>query len=348
MQEIWAVARRRRIETLEPNAFDVQMFEKYESYRPKFRSPRFFKNSRINSEPSLTWLDLFTGRALRNIELILDAVRELPDETRTALELCLTAGVGQMSKMVFAITGRGKKDGRESNRIEVGSWVIGFWRPPLHFEISVWNCFERKFDKLLSGVSTLEGRAKSGNLQDTINRTTDFSIVAGNAASVLTELPDQSADLILTDPPHSDRAPYLELSELWNAVLGLEPSFEDEIVVSNAKDRQKHVEDYNARMRDVAAVMVRKLSRKGCIVVQFNARGPLSWEFLKAFESSVEGSGVSFKGTFPIKYSATSVVQDNRAGALTTDYALLFAPKTVDATRFSVLQGWTSNHPQRV
>ena len=43
----------------------------------------------------------------------------------------------------------------------------------------------------------------------------------------------------LSDPPHGDRIPYLELSEIWNVILGEEPPFEAEIVVSNAKDRSK-------------------------------------------------------------------------------------------------------------
>jgi len=77
LREIWVVVGRRRVATLEPTSSDYETFEKYESYRPRFRAPRFFKNSRINADPSLTWAHLFTGRALRNISLILQAIAEL-------------------------------------------------------------------------------------------------------------------------------------------------------------------------------------------------------------------------------------------------------------------------------
>ena len=60
------------------------------------------------------------------------------------MEVTLTASVGQMSNMVFAITSRGKTTGATAGRTEVGSWVIGYWRPTVHFEINVWNCFESK------------------------------------------------------------------------------------------------------------------------------------------------------------------------------------------------------------
>ena len=50
---------------------------------------------------------------------------------------------------------------------------------------------------------------------------------------------ESSIDFIITDPPRSDRIPYLELSEIWNAILDHTPNFNDEIMVSNAKARAK-------------------------------------------------------------------------------------------------------------
>ena len=42
-----------------------------------------------------------------------------------------------MTRMVFAVTGRGKTKGEAAEKVEVGSWVIGYWRPRLHFEVNV-------------------------------------------------------------------------------------------------------------------------------------------------------------------------------------------------------------------
>ena len=67
----------------------------------------------------------------------------------------------------------------------------------------------------------------------------DHAILNGDCLSLLPQLPDNSVDLIITDPPHGDRIPYLELSEIWNVILREEPPFEAEIVVSNAKARSK-------------------------------------------------------------------------------------------------------------
>lgn len=344
MKEIWIVSGRKRT-TIDPVEEDRKIFQRHESYRPRLRCPHFFRNSRINADPALTWNDLFTGRALRNIELLLGVIRDSHSQARKALELCVTAGLGQMSKMVFAISNRGKKTGVRSGKVEVGSWVIGFWRPPLHFEINVWNCFERKVRKLQAGIGSFQSRAIQGSTGDLLDRRADFSIVAGDAVRTLSTLPDGFADMVLTDPPHSDRAPYLELSELWNSVLGAEPQYSEEIVVSNARERGKSVADYSARMKQFTETAARKLSANGCIAMQFNARDNLSWEFLRDFEAAVAGTGISYRGTFPLNYSANSVVQDNRRGALTTDFVLLFARAEVPTEAFSVLPGWTLERP---
>lgn len=344
IQQIWVVSGRRRA-SADPTRSDYEVFERFEAHKPRFRAPHFFKNSRINADPVLGWNDLFTGRALRNIELLLDSIEEVGGESRPALELCLSAALGQMSKMVFAITARGKTAGAKSAKIEVGSWVIGFWRPPLHFEVNVWNCFERKAQKLLAGLQPSLPKSLYGTLGELLSGDADCSIVTGDSIRVLSELPDCTADLILTDPPHSDRAPYLELSELWNAVLGLEPELSEEIVVSNAKERNKSINDYNNRMKQVAGLVAQKLHKNGSIALQFNARDRMSWEFFRDFEVSLQGSGITFRGTFPLVYSAQSVVQDNRRGALTTDYVLLFASARTRLEPFVTLPGWTFELP---
>jgi hypothetical protein len=139
-----------KLRSFEPNSDDIALYESYKNYQPHtIRTPRFFNNSRINSKPQMSLHDIFTGRALRNIEIILDGISTMPSIHQMPLKLSLTSALGQMSNMVFAITGRGKTTGAKSEKIEVGSWVIGFWRPTLHFEINVWNCFENRAKKLI-------------------------------------------------------------------------------------------------------------------------------------------------------------------------------------------------------
>jgi hypothetical protein len=136
--------------------------------------------------------------------------------------LVMTAAAGQMSQMVFAVTRRGKTKGTSTGRIEVGSWVIGYWRPALHFEINVWNCFENRARRLLKSSSLAASHAHvptTPNLERLLEGQSNVHLVNEDARTVLSTIPDDSVSLVITDPPHGDRIPYLELSELWNAIL---------------------------------------------------------------------------------------------------------------------------------
>ncbi|HUJ10042.1 MAG TPA: DNA methyltransferase [Verrucomicrobiae bacterium] len=350
MEKVWFTngESRTRIES-PPTPGDVTLAERFASYQPQaLRAPRFFTNSRINSSPSLTLKSLFTGRALRNIELLLSAIDNLPEALQEPLRLSLTASVGQMSKMVFAITGRGKTTGVSDERMEVGSWVIGYWRPEQHFEVNVWNCFERRVQKLSKAITDSEQthlEAKPGDAASVCKGDADFALVNGNALQLLPELPDRSVDLVITDPPHGDRIPYLELSEMWNVILGEEPPFESEIVVSNAKERKKTTHHYNQAMSKFLEVASRKLRDSGFLVLFFNARTEASWKFVTSFSGSANTAGMTYCGCFPLVYSASSVVQDNREGALRTDYGLVFSRSADAAHSLSEIPGWMSTLP---
>ncbi len=61
----------------------------------------------------------------------------------------------------------------------------------------------------------------------------------------------EQADLVLTDPPYSDQAPYLEYSSLWIQLLGLslpDDAYGYEIVKTDAPERVKDSEQYVHRL----------------------------------------------------------------------------------------------------
>ena len=110
LQQVWRTngGVRKRVENA-PSVHDSWLARNYSGYKPsRLRSPKFFTNSRINAKASDDLTSLFTGRALHNIEFLMEAIANLPVLDREPMLLSLTASIGQMSSMVFAITGRGK------------------------------------------------------------------------------------------------------------------------------------------------------------------------------------------------------------------------------------------------
>ena len=358
LSKVWALSGRRRIE-LEPTEHDNALSEHYSDYKSnRIRTPKFFYNSRINTTVSMETNDILTGRAQRNIDILIDAIRSCSTDIQPALMLCLTAASGQMSKMVFAVTSRGKTKGKTSNKVEVGSWVIGYWRPSLHFEINVWNCFQRRVTKLQRAITTEYPAFKveaACEPLSVISGTSQVCVLHGASQKTLRDIPDGAVNLIIADPPHGDRIPYLELSELWNSILGFPVNFEDEIVISNAEGRGKNSSEYVASFQVLFDHVLRILTRKGYFVLIFNAR-QLNW--WPAFDRLVSplGNGLcvplSYLGYFPCTYSAGSVVQDNRMGSLDTDYAMVFGRSDADHTgkliELANIPGWNNDFPEKV
>jgi hypothetical protein len=354
LREVW-ISRKGKggREVRKPTQQDHDLLAEYAVYKSRFIRPlRFFQNSRINTATTLTLSDIFTGRALRNIDLIIESVPAAPENLRRALFLTLTASIGQMSSMVFAITGRGKTTGEVTGKVEVGSWVIGYWRPPLHFEINAWNCFRRRADKLVTTLADL-GQPRSFTIAETadtvVSGSADVTLLNENSISALRRLPEASVALVLTDPPHSDRIPYLELSELWNAILGKEANFLDEIVVSNARERGKTKLQYNQQMAALLGEVDRVLIPGGTLALLFNARDAGSWNGLVRDKAAVS---LQYCGCFPMSYSANSVVQDNRNGAMKSDYVLIYHKPGSGGCNGSfesqvhTIPGWSKDFPQ--
>lgn len=349
LQQVWIKNgnARKRVE-LEPTDFDQEQKKRYDNYSIRnIRKPTFFTNSRINANTKLSIYDLFTHRALHNMDLLLDEIKTFPDILQRALVLTLTSASGQMSSMVFAITNRGKAKNNVSNKIEVGSWVIGFWRPELHFEINVWNCFESRANKLYKALADIDERKFiiHDSIYTLFKSNQGASIQNADCLEIMKEIPEKSIKLICTDPPHSDRIPYLELSEIWNSILNKDVAFDKEIIVTNAKERNKKKIEYIKNMELFINESNRILTDDGILLIYFNARDNQSWKFMEIIESK---NDLEFIGSFPMEYSANSVVQDNRRGGMKTDYVLVLTRKgniLHFKDEITKIPGWTKSIP---
>jgi hypothetical protein len=357
LKEVWVRTRRKTYcqQEYPPTRHDLRLIESFHAYKTRLvRDPVFFTNSRINASPAMNLSDILTGRAQRNIDLLIDAIDKCSEEIKPALRLCLTAASGQMTKMVFAVTGRGKTSGKLADKTEVGSWVIGFWRPHQHFEVNVWNCFETRVSKLIKSLAEhdpLSDARLGRSAADVLLGHADAFIACGDCRQELRKMPDASAHLVITDPPHSDRMPYLELSEFWNSILGFNADFDREIVHSNAKERGKNAQSFRHGLSESLVEARRVLRADGMLVLLFNAREREEWDALREVCTSCAGGAPALRylGFFMCGYSARSVVQDNREGSLKSDYALAFARSDTSFQRaqavLSILPHWSSELP---
>jgi DNA modification methylase len=300
-------------------------YEKIPYYYPK---RNFFHNSRINAKRDNKVYDLFTPRNLMALSFLLDSIEKIEDDNiREILKFIFTSATGQASKMVFVVKRRGKFNGqlRKTEKKEVGSWVIGYWVPKENFEINVWNCFKNKFKKILKAKRVQEyaqyNIIEANNFTEIENSNKNLLLINDSAVNFLKNIPDNSVDYIITDPPHGNRMPFLEQSMMWNEWLKKKVNYEDEIVISESKDRNKNIENYNFLLNQVFKQIERILKPKRYFSLIFNSLDDKTWINLIQFMS---GLNFDLHKVETLGYSANSVVQDNRGGALKTDFVLTF------------------------
>lgn len=326
--EIWYQNGGKKV-VVEPTENDLQKASSF-SYKdiPYFYPKNnFFHNPRINTNRGNYIYDLFTPRNLMALSLLMDRLQKVKNkDVREFLKFCFTASVGQASKMVFVITRRGKfnKKSKQTDRKEVGSWVIGYWIPNANFEINVWNCFGNKYSKILKAKKEQTISDYSINMAKSFSELLDSKnllLLNEPCQKALTKIPDNSVDYVIADPPHGNRQPYLELSMMWNTWLKKKVNYEDEIVISESKDRKKDIDNYYQLLNKVMIEIERILKPNRYFSLMFNSLDDKTWINLIMNMNKLK---FELTKTETLEYSANSVVQDTRGAGLKTDFILTF------------------------
>lgn len=315
-----------------PTEGDISFINQFNYDKINYHYPQneFFHNPRINAYGGKKIYELFTPRNLFALSMLMNAIEQEDDpEIRDILKFCFTSSVGQASKMVFVVKNRGKYKGQSNEtRKEVGSWVIGYWTPKENFEINVWNCFNNKFQKILKAKKQQEKSDYEIKEVNSITSLTnnDKNLYLRNlpAQKALEEIPDNSIDYIITDPPHGNRIPYLELSMLWNSWLRMDVDYENEIVISESKERKKNLENYNSLLNKVFQEIYRVLKYEKYFSLMFNSLDDNTWINVI---SELHTLNFQLHKVETLNYSANSVVQDTRGKGLKTDFILTFVKR---------------------
>ncbi|MDH5404590.1 MAG: site-specific DNA-methyltransferase, partial [Candidatus Heimdallarchaeota archaeon] len=277
-----------------------------------------FINSRVNIKEKTTVGDLFSKRNLVALDMLYNEIETIQNtQIKEFFQFCFTSSLGQASKMVFVLESK--------NKTTVGSWVVGYWIPQKHFEINVWNCFSNRYHRILRAKEEqlkLKYNYKyTSIISDFTNTQKNVILKNDNSLNVLRELPDNCIDFILTDPPHGDRIPYLELSVLWNSWLKFPKiQYDEELVISNAKDRNLNIELYNLRFKIILQEIYRILKVDHFFCLIFNSLDDETWI---ALLNNLMEIGFQFYSITTMTYSAGSVIQDSRKQGLKSDFILV-------------------------
>lgn len=323
LTEIWYQDERKKLAKPTENDTNKSSSFSYDKIPYFYPKDTFFCNTRINAKRENRIFDLFTPRNLAALSLLMDRIEKIGDRSlKEFFKFCFTASVGQASKMVFVIKRRGKFKGKSTttDRKEVGSWVIGYWMPKDNFEINVWNCFESKYRKILKAKQQQNASNYLINPATTANEllgSPNLLLLNEPCQEALERIPSNFVDYVITDPPHGNRQPYLELSMMWNSWLKKSVNYEDEIVISESKDRKKNIHNYYELVNRVLVEIERILKPNRRFSLVFNSLDDETWAKLITAMNKLK---FDLETIETLEYSANSVVQDTRVAGLKTDF----------------------------
>jgi len=258
-----------------PDKNDLKRIDKYNSSKIShwYPSNELVWNSRVNVSKGEKIRDLFTTRNLIAISLLYDYVSKIQDKNiQDIFKFTFTGFIVKSSRLNFVNVGGYRSLGR--------GWAIrGYWIPPEHMEQNVWNDFEAQFEEVLKGKENSIKEIKTFKEAKSFSDLKNDNILIKNFNTLELEkiLPPNSVDYIFTDPPYWDAVPYLELDYLWSSWLNFKPNFEDEIIVSDAPERNKSEEMYKRMLTAAFQQIFRVLKPGKWMTVTFHNTNIQAW-----------------------------------------------------------------------
>lgn len=163
-----------------------------------------------------------------------------------------------------------------------------FYLPNQFVENNIINVFKKRLPAIIKGCefssSNLPSRLYEANDYDDLrNNDSSFMILNRNSADL--PIPDNSVDIVITDPPYGSNVQYAELSTVWNtwysSYAGLSSFIykDDEAVVNRKKcyDGHKNENDYERLLQNVYTECARVLKDDGYLVFTFNNKNIKVW-----------------------------------------------------------------------
>jgi adenine-specific DNA methylase len=133
--------------------------------------------------------------------------------------------------------------------------------------------------------------------------------VSTNSSEDLEGIPDETIDLILTDPPYFDNLSYSELSDFylaWHQSLGVsEPPFDNpklpapmaaNLALTDRADSS--IEEYRNRLRRILCECHRVLRTDGILVFTYHHKSPAAWG---AIGDAIAHSGLKCTTVLPLR-----------------------------------------------
>lgn len=269
-----------------------------------------------------TFQDLFTEKNLLTNYLVLDKIKEYKSNKYIYEILRFVFSDSLRSTNIMTFTNASWQGGTPN------SWVKhAYWLPAQFCEVNVANSLKKSFQSIRKSIEynlQLGIDASFVNKFEDLGQKGNILVKTGTVASG--KLPDDSVDVVITDPPYGSNVQYLELSHfwyMWNRDLYNQSKlgYAQEAVVNRKQNfkNAKNYQVYEDNLFEVFAECNRVLKHNGRMVMTFNNKDINSWLALliSIFRSGFhfEKGGIAFQdGVSQYKHTAHTKAKNSPYG----------------------------------
>lgn len=159
-----------------------------------------------------------------------------------------------------------------------------YWIPSQFCEVNIEDVFRKSKQRVISAINfnrEFDFVSKEVNIAKDLEKY--GNILLWNKSVVDLDLPNNSVDAIITDPPYGSNVQYLELSHFWypwnHDLYHVEPDFKLEAVSNRKKnfDGAKSMHDYEENLYKVFKKSFDALKPERYMVLTFNNKNISAW-----------------------------------------------------------------------
>lgn len=224
--------------------------------------------------------DLFTERNLMILLLLLEKIKSYSDkllkEEYELLRLIFSNTVKDTNIMAF--TNETWQSGKPT------TWSKhAYWIPSQFCEVSVISAFNRGVDRIISSLKFNDTQKYKVIKANTFFGLENANLLLYNKSIGFTDIPDNSIDAVITDPPYGSNVQYLELSHFWYVwnkdLYEKTPNFDLEAVSNRKKGfiGAKSMYDYENNLYSVFSKVYKVLKPNKYMVLTFNNKDISAW-----------------------------------------------------------------------
>lgn len=214
-------------------------------------------NSKIAVTENDNITNIFTGRNLSVLDEILNLISKYDIEYQDILKYIL-----------MSILHLCKITDKHSN----SQWPL--WIPKIDcVEKNIVDIYTKKIKKFYSVIPFMKENYSNSQIVKSYNMLSPgkcFLIKKGSQLITEQDIPNNTIDLIITDPPYLEQVLYSEYMQLYKPFLNLDFNLDDEVIVSSAPSRNKNRENYFDLLDQVFNMCSQKLKTNHYLCLYFH------------------------------------------------------------------------------